>query len=74
MTTLILLTLGALTIYTAACAFWPYMACRRCKGAGKRRSPSGKAWRPCPRCVGTGRRVRLGRRVYEALRGGTSGE
>ena len=67
MGTLIALALGALVLYVAACAFWPFMACRRCHGTGKRRSPSGQAWRSCRRCAGSGRRVRFGRRVYEFL-------
>ncbi|GAA2850178.1 hypothetical protein GCM10010472_04040 [Pseudonocardia halophobica] len=70
MWTLIALALGALVVYVAACAWWPFMACRRCLGTGKKRSPSGKAWRPCPRCGGNGRRVRLGRRIYEIFRTG----
>ena len=69
MDTLILLALGAGAVYLAACAWWPFKACRRCDGCGKRRSPSGKAWRPCPRCDGSGRRVRFGRWLYETLRG-----
>jgi hypothetical protein len=35
-----------------------------------RRSPSCKAWGKCRRCEGTGRKVRLGRLLYEALGGG----
>lgn len=50
--------------YVAAVAFWPFVACRRCSGSGKLRSPFGRAFRACPRCKGTGRRLRLGRRVY----------
>lgn len=69
MTTLLLLALAALAVYVAACAWWPFAACRRCEGTGKRRSPTGKAWRPCGRCGGNGRRVRAGRHVYEAFRG-----
>ena len=34
-----------LAFYVAACAVWPYRSCARCSGTGKRRSPSGKAWR-----------------------------
>jgi hypothetical protein len=56
--------------WVIACAWWPFAACFRCKGEGKFRSPSGKAWRNCPRCSGSGKRVRLGRRIYEAFRGG----
>jgi DnaJ-class molecular chaperone len=62
---LLVIALGAIAAYTAACAFFPYMACKRCDGSGKYRSPSGKAWRPCGRCDGSGRRIRLGRLVWE---------
>jgi hypothetical protein len=34
--------------YAIACAVWPYASCRKCHGAGKFRSPSGKYWRPYP--------------------------
>lgn len=61
--TLLVLTLG----YLVACAVWPYANCIRCHGAGKFRSPTGKAWRNCPRCKGTGRRVRIGRRIHSHL-------
>jgi hypothetical protein len=67
--TLILIGLVAGVVYLAACAWWPFIACHRCDGTGKRRSPSGKAWRPCRRCDGSGKAVRLGRQVYETLRG-----
>lgn len=66
---LLLLALGVLVGYVIACAVWPYSAHRWCKGTGKRRSPSGKAWRPCPGCKGTGRRVRMGRRFWESGHG-----
>lgn len=55
--------------YLGACAWWPFANCRRCDGAGRFRSPSGKAWRNCKRCKGSGRRVRFGVRVVEWLRG-----
>lgn len=49
----LLLAGGAVALaYVTACWLWPYAACSRCSGAGKRRSPSGKAWRPCRRCGG----------------------
>lgn len=66
----ILLVLAAvvwLAGYAAAVRWWPYVACRKCSGASKLRSPSGKAWRICTRCRGTGRRLRLGRRVLNAF-------
>ena len=54
--------------YIAACAIWPFAACRKCGGAGRRRSPSGRAWRYCHRCGGTGARLRTGRRIWNYLR------
>ncbi len=68
MDALLLLGGAAALLYLAACTWWPFATCRRCSGTGKFRSPSGRAWRPCGRCQGTGRRVRLGRRVYELFR------
>ncbi len=53
--------------YAAACAWWPFTACGRCEGTGKRRSPSGRAWRRCKRCKGTGGRLRHGRRIFNWL-------
>lgn len=53
--------------YAVACALWPFAACRRCKGSGKRRSPSGRAYGRCRKCRGKGERVRTGRRVFVAL-------
>lgn len=55
----------AAALYVGHCAIWPYAACRKCEGSGRRRSPSGRAWRTCRRCDGSGSRVRLGRRLWE---------
>ena len=65
--TVALVAVVLLAGYSWACAFWPLSACGRCSGTGRRRSPSGKHWRPCKRCSGTGRRIRIGRRVFTAL-------
>jgi hypothetical protein len=66
----LLTLLAAAGLYTGACAIWPFADCARCHGNnGKRRSPGGKAWRDCPRCKGTGARLRAGRRLYNMLRG-----
>jgi hypothetical protein len=63
------LALTVVTIcYIAACAVWPFAACRRCHGLGKHRSPSGRAWRYCHRCHGTGARLRIGRRLWNLYR------
>ena len=66
---LVLALLVWLAGYSAACALWPFAACRRCDGAGKRRSPSGRAWRTCPVAGGSGRRLRTGRHALLTLRG-----
>ena len=66
--TLILAVLAVTFCYFAACAVWPFTACRKCRGAGRRRSPSGRAWRYCHRCRGTGARLRTGRRIFNYLR------
>ncbi len=54
--------------YALGCWLWPFGACRRCKGTGKRRSPFGRAFGLCRRCHGDGRRLRVGRRIINALR------
>ena len=58
--------LALLAGYTAACVLWPWTSCARCQN-GKLRSPTGKAWRDCPRCGGTGRKVRFGRKVWSGF-------
>ena len=62
--TLIIVTFG----YIGACVVWPFRNCRKCGGAGRHRSPSGRAWRYCHRCKGTGARLRAGRRAWNYLR------
>jgi DnaJ-class molecular chaperone len=62
-TVLVLTVPLAVAGYLAACRWWPYAACWRCHGDGKKRSPTGRAWRPCKRCKGTGTRLRIGRRI-----------
>lgn len=56
-----------LAVYAFAAWVWPFTACRKCHGGGKLRSPSGRNWRRCKRCGGTGRRLRLGRKIVNHL-------
>lgn len=56
---LILIGLVVLGVYVGFCRVFPFASCRRCSGSGKYRSPSGKAYRWCGRCKGSGRRVRV---------------
>ena len=67
---LLLLILTVVTVgYLAACWLWPFVACRRCQGTGKRRALfGGKAFGICRRCDGTGRQLRPGRRALNYLR------
>lgn len=66
MTPTLMLTLAAIAAavwYLIACWWFPFAACRWCEGGGKKRSSSGRAWRKCWRCKGTGSRLRFGRKV-----------
>jgi len=64
---ILLATLTAVA-YVAHCVIWPYRACPKCQGAGRFRSPSGKAWRYCNRCGGKGAQLRPGRRVWTHIK------
>ncbi|WP_326811196.1 hypothetical protein [Streptomyces scopuliridis] len=56
--------------YGLMCAASPYGACRKCKGWGHKihqtRSGRLKRGRQCRRCYGYGRRLRIGRRLYNS--------
>lgn len=54
--------------YALSCLLWPFGACRWCHGAGKHKSRTGRAYRVCRWCDATGLRLRLGRRVFNAVR------
>jgi len=59
---------SAAAAYLVVCLIRPYTACRRCTGAGKRRTPTRRSWRPCRRCNGTGQRRRAGTALLAVLR------
>ncbi|GAA4453056.1 hypothetical protein [Phytohabitans houttuyneae] len=69
-------TIGALLIamivvtfgYAFTCWLWPFKACRRCGGTGRKRGPIGRIYRLCRRCHGDGLRLRAGRRIANHLR------
>ncbi|MGW1076546.1 hypothetical protein [Streptomyces sp. NPDC002537] len=56
--------------YACLCAASPFGACRKCKGWGfaMRQTRTGrlKRGRDCRRCDGYGKRLRIGRRLYNA--------
>ncbi len=54
--------------YAIACWLWPFTRCGRCKGTGRRPSPTGKAWGPCRKCKGKAARIRTGRKTFNWLK------
>jgi hypothetical protein len=64
----ILLITGVIALRLAYCWFFPYTACGRCEG-GKHRDASRENWRNCRKCKGSGKKIRLTRRII----GPTSG-
>jgi hypothetical protein len=66
----IALFLPALTIalsYIGSCIRWPFGTCRTCQGHGLAQGLFGGI-RVCRACDGTGLRLRLGRRLINAIR------
>lgn len=61
--------LVALLAYAVSCAVWPFARCWVCDGRGHH-SPRGNARisRPCRWCKAAGRRLRIGRRVWNRVR------
>ncbi|WP_320069563.1 hypothetical protein [Micromonospora sp. RTGN7] len=53
--------------YLAVCAVSPWGRCHRCHGRRFHRTAIGTR-RDCPRCDGTGIRVRTGRRLLDYVR------
>jgi DnaJ-class molecular chaperone len=68
-TTVLTLVLLVVTLgYSVTCAIWPFKACRRCAGTGRLRPRLMRVIRLCPRCRGTGLRIRLGRHAWNNAR------
>ncbi|OIJ89768.1 hypothetical protein BIV24_19305 [Streptomyces colonosanans] len=66
-TCLLFVTLG----YVTVCASSPFGTCRRCRGFGfqfkQDRKGRLKRGRPCRRCDGHGKRIRVGRRLFNRV-------
>ncbi len=62
--------LGYSAFYIINCAIFPFGRCRRhrCESGRIYSRFNRKVFRECPRCEGTGKRVRVGRRIWEHLR------
>lgn len=61
--------LAAALVYAVSCAVWPFARCWVCHGQAHH-SPRGnhRISRPCRWCKASGRRLRIGRRVWNRLR------
>lgn len=57
----------AATGYGLSCWWFPFRRCWCCKGRGVHRRDDGQVMRPCRWCTNTGRRLRLGRRLFNRL-------
>ncbi|MFC5910228.1 hypothetical protein [Streptacidiphilus monticola] len=68
MTLVLLLASGAALIagarYAWLCWAHPFAPCRRCAGLGRTLTRVLRRSVNCPRCHGTGQRVRIGRRIH----------
>ncbi|KJY29959.1 hypothetical protein [Streptomyces katrae] len=65
------LILAALAAYTLLCMASPFGTCRKCDGAGAKPTlhRTGKVMvKPCRRCKGHGKRLRVGRRLHNHSR------
>jgi len=51
-------------MYAGSCWWFPFANCWCCKGAGRHRRKDGKVLRDCRICKGTGKRLRIGRRIW----------
>jgi hypothetical protein len=66
---LFLIIVGALGAWAVRAYFWPFAACRRCKGAKTNTGSTRKRYGLCKRCGGTGSRQVLGsKQVHRAVR------
>lgn len=61
------LVLAAL-VYAASCIVFPFGRCWCCSGDGKHHRKDRKVHRRCRWCKGTGARLRIGRRMWNAAR------
>ncbi|MGH3979418.1 MAG: hypothetical protein ACRDRZ_10535 [Pseudonocardiaceae bacterium] len=62
---------GWLGLHVVLCVAYPWTSCDWCAGDPRRLQPLGwlfgRGWRLCRHCDGGGRRLRLGRRVWDAV-------
>lgn len=65
----IVMTVVIVAVYAISCWWWPFTTCWKCEGVGSKFARrDGKVWRDCRRCKGSGKRLRVGRLVWNAAR------
>ena len=61
--------LVAALVYAGSCWVWPFADCWLCSGRGSHRPKNNrKLSRPCRWCKASGKRLRIGRRLANAIR------
>jgi hypothetical protein len=60
---------GSAMYYLGSCWLWPFRKCWVCDGTSKHSRRDRKVHRPCRWCRGSGRRLRIGRRIWNHFRG-----
>lgn len=63
MINLLLIAMAALALWAVSVYTYPFRACRRCSGTGRKPGSNRRRFGPCTRCGGTGRSQRLGSRT-----------
>ena len=57
--------------YYLSCRWWPYGPCLGCIGhPGRNHGSNSRRWGNCKRCKGTGKRIRLGARIWHTIKEG----
>jgi hypothetical protein len=54
-------------IYVVECWWFPFGRCWCCSGTGRHPRKDGRVWRDCRLCRGSAKRLRVGRRIYNAI-------
>lgn len=54
-----------LVLWLLHSAYRPYARCVMCKGSPRNSSSTGRTWRNCWWCGGSGRRTRLGKKLID---------
>ena len=57
---------AAVGLWVMSCRAYPYTACPKCDALGRVKDPSGRNWRTCAHCGGTGQRLRPGAHLFGA--------